>query len=314
MRGRTLKPWHGAAFFLLVMIVFFVICVPLQSYFGLYGVAATEIILLIMALIFAKVMGYSLRSLFPVHSPEGLPMLGTILMWISSYILAMVVSLIQYRLFPRQMEAISGGLDDVIYSVPFWVSILVVAVLPAICEEAVHRGVIIHTMYRIRKEWLVVLIMGIYFGLFHANPLRFLPTAILGAVMSYIMLETENMVYSSTFHMVNNLVPMIGQELLFGAVHRNTYIQQAQDQLATPDGAIRVPLISIGVYLILAAAAPFGMYLGNYLLHRRGDTKKPFFPKKQMDRTVLKIAIPSAVLFVAGIICFGCGIYFESVL
>ena len=289
MRERTLKPWHGAAFFLLVMIVFFVICVPLQSYFGLYGVAVTEIILLIMALIFAKVMGHSLRSLFPVYSP---------------------VSLIQYRLFPRQMEAVSGGLDDVIYSVPFWVSIIVVAVLPAICEEAVHRGVIIHTMYRIRKEWLVVLIMGIYFGLFHANPLRFLPTAILGAAMSYIMLETENMVYSSAFHMVNNLLPMLLQEMLL----KNSQVQQAQNQLAANDGTVTMPLVSIGVYLILGAAAPFGMYLGNYLLHRRGGSKPPFFPKEQMDRTVLKIAVPSAVLFIAGSICFGCGIYFESVL
>ena len=35
----------------------FVVCVPLQSYFGLYGVAVTEIILLILALLFAKVMG-----------------------------------------------------------------------------------------------------------------------------------------------------------------------------------------------------------------------------------------------------------------
>lgn len=310
MRERTLKPWHGAAFFLLVMIVFFVICVPLQSYFGLYGVAVTEIILLIMALIFAKVMGHSLRSLFPVYSPEGLPMLGTILMWISVYILTMVVSLIQYRLFPRQMEAVSGGLDDVIYSVPFWVSIIVVAVLPAICEEAVHRGVIIHTMYRIRKEWLVVLIMGIYFGLFHANPLRFLPTAILGAAMSYIMLETENMVYSSAFHMVNNLLPMLLQEMLL----KNSQVQQAQNQLAANDGTVTMPLVSIGVYLILGAAAPFCMYLGNYLLHRRGGSKPPFFPKEQMDRTVLKIAVPSAVLFIAGSICFGCGIYFESVL
>lgn len=222
----------------------------------------------------------------------------------------MVVSLIQYRLFPRQMEAVSGGLDDVIYSVPFWVSIIVVAVLPAICEEAVHRGVIIHTMYRIRKEWLVVLIMGIYFGLFHANPLRFLPTAILGAAMSYIMLETENMVYSSAFHMVNNLLPMLLQEMLL----KNSQVQQAQNQLAANDGTVTMPLVSIGVYLILGAAAPFGMYLGNYLLHRRGGSKPPFFPKEQMDRTVLKIAVPSAVLFIAGSICFGCGIYFESVL
>ena len=165
-------------------------------------------------------------------------------------------------------------------------------------------------MYRIRKEWLVVLIMGIYFGLFHANPLRFLPTAILGAAMSYIMLETENMVYSSAFHMVNNLLPMLLQEMLL----KNSQVQQAQNQLAANDGTVTMPLVSIGVYLILGAAAPFGMYLGNYLLHRRGGSKPPFFPKEQMDRTVLKIAVPSAVLFIAGSICFECGIYFESVL
>ena len=129
-------------------------------------------------------------------------------------------------------------------------------------------------MYRIRKEWLVVLIMGIYFGLFHANPLRFLPTAILGAVMSYIMLETENMVYSSAFHMINNLLPMVLQEFLL----KTSQLQQAQNQLTGT------------------------------------DVKQPFFPKEQMDRTVLKIAIPSAVFFIAGIICFGCGIYFESML
>ncbi len=75
-----------------------------------------------------------------------------------------------------------------------------------------------------------------------------------------------------------------------------------------------MPLVSIGVYLILGTAAPFGMYLGNYLLHRRGGSKPPFFPKEQMDRTVLKIADPSPVLIIAGSICFGCGIYFESVL
>lgn len=311
MRERPLKPWHGAVFFLIVMIVFFLICVPLQSFFGLYGVAATEILLLILALLFTKIMGYSLKALFPVHSPEGLPMLGTVLMWISTYVLSMVISLIQYRLFPQQMEAISSGLDDVIYSVPFWISVVVVAVLPAICEEAVHRGVIIHTMYRIRREWLVVLIMGIYFGLFHASLLRFLPTAVLGAVMSYIMLETENMVYSSAFHMINNLLPMILQQMLLGT---SSQMQQAQEQLYGTGNTPAIPLVSIGVYLILAAGAPFGLYLGNYLLHRKEGEKRAFFPKEQINRRVLMIAVPSACFFIAGVICFGCGIYFESVL
>ena len=110
--------------------------------------------------------------------------------------------------------------------------------------------------------------------------------------------------------MINNLVPMVLQEFLL----KTSQLQQAQNQLTGTDGTMTVPLISIGVYLILGAAVPFGMYLGNYLLHRRDNVKQPFFPKEQMDRTVLKIAIPSAVFFIAGIICFGCGIYFESML
>ena len=64
MREKTLKPWHGAAFFSVNYDCVFVVCVPLQSHFGLYGVAATEIILLILALLFAKVMGYSCALCF----------------------------------------------------------------------------------------------------------------------------------------------------------------------------------------------------------------------------------------------------------
>ena len=66
MREKTLKPWHGAAFFLLIMIVFFAICVPLQSHFGLYGVGRYGNYLLILALLFAKVDG-----VFPALSVSG---------------------------------------------------------------------------------------------------------------------------------------------------------------------------------------------------------------------------------------------------
>ena len=61
------------------------------------------------------------------------------------------------------------------------------------------------------------------------------------------MLETENIVYSSAFHMVNNLLPMLLQEMLL----KNSQVQQAQNQLAANDRTVTMPLVSIGVYLIL---------------------------------------------------------------
>ena len=53
--------------------------------------------------------------------------------------------------------------------------------------------------------------MGIIFGLFHGSVWRFLPTAILGGVLTYIMLETENMFYPALFHFTNNFLPLFSQ-------------------------------------------------------------------------------------------------------
>lgn len=309
MRRKPLKPWHGVVFFLFIMAVFFLLCVPMQMFWGIYGVAATEVVILFISLAFAKIMGFPLKVLFPVRLPGFLPLLGTFLMWVSGYLITMVVMLIQYRLFPVRMNQVGNGLNQVIFSVPFLVSVLIVAVLPAICEEAVHRGVILHTLYPIRREWLVVLIMGIYFGFFHTDPLRFLPTAILGAIMSYIMLETENMVYSSFFHFINNFLPMLLSMAAAGASSTEQF-RQAQEMMVQAE-TMTIPVASIGVYMILAAAAPFGFYLGNYLLHYRKGIVKSFIPRQKAWKTILAIVIPTVVLFGMGILMFVGGILFD---
>ena len=304
MKQRALKPWHGVVFFVIVMAIFFLIGVPIQTYLGIYGVAVTELMLLILALIFVKVMGYSWKTLLPVQKPRAFALLGTILIWIGAYLIDLVVMLIQYRLFPIQTNAVNAGLNDVIYSVPFLISVVIVSILPAICEEAVHRGVIIHTLYTIRKEWLVVLIMGIYFGLFHTDPIRFLPTAILGAAISYIMLETENIVYASFFHFVNNFFPLLLQQLLslFGS-----------SNVTTNSSAVEVPIASIGLYMMFATITPFLLYLGHYLLHYKKGASRPFFPKEKRLKIILWIVIPTLVLLVVGWILMLFGILFDPV-
>lgn len=298
MKRRPLKPWHGVVFFILIMTAFFLLCVPMQMYWGMAGLAGTELLLLVMALIFAKVMGFPLRTLFPVKKPSILPVIGTILIWFSSYLLDMVLILIQYRLFPMKMEQLNSGLSDIMTRVPFILSVFLIAVMPAVCEEAVHRGVIIHTLYPIRKKWLVVVIMGIYFGLFHTDPLRFLPTTVMGAALSYIMLETENMVYPSLFHFVNNFYPILMQYLLLWRTSSNPMLEDAQqigEELLDQSG-LQVPIAAIGIYMIFAAAAPFGLYLGNYLLHYQKEKPRKFLPQDKKWITICKIALPSILL------------------
>lgn len=300
-------------FFILIMTAFFLLCVPMQMYWGIAGLAGTELLLLVMALVFAKVMGFPLRTLFPVKKPSILPVIGTILIWFSSYLLDMVLILIQYRLFPMKMEQLNSGLSGIMTSVPFILSVFLIAVMPAVCEEAVHRGVIIHTLYTIRKKWLVVVIMGIYFGLFHTDPLRFLPTAVMGAALSYIMLETENMVYPSLFHFVNNFYPILMQYLLLWRTSSNPMLEDAQqigEELLDQSG-LQVPIAAIGIYMIFAAAAPFGLYLGNYLLHYQKGKPRKFLPQDKKWTTICKIALPSILLLGFGMILIVLGVITE---
>ena len=45
--------------------------------------------------------------------------------------------------FPKEIFAVSEGLNEVIYSVPLILSVFISSVMPAVCEEALHRGFIL---------------------------------------------------------------------------------------------------------------------------------------------------------------------------
>ena len=70
-RRRKLKPWHGIIFFLLIMLAFFTVCAYLQIRFGMYGLAATELIIFAMAVGFVLLMRVPLREVFPIRRPSA---------------------------------------------------------------------------------------------------------------------------------------------------------------------------------------------------------------------------------------------------
>ena len=306
---KDLRPWQGIVFFLLIMISFFAVCVPMQMAWGIYGLALTELLILGLALLFPLVTRRPAKAVFPVKRPHALPVLGTLILWGSTLLGTMVVSLIQYRLFPEAMEQVSTGLGSVMVSAPPAVSILIVCVMPAVCEEAVHRGVILSCMRSVKRKWMIVTIMGILFGLFHTDPLRFLPTALLGAAISYLVLETGNLLYGSLFHCVNNLLPLLLQYTLL----ESGGVSDAAQMLQQNGQSMQVPLASIGIYMILAAAVPFGLYLGAYLIRCVPGTARSFIPRGEGVRIGMKILIPTLCIFGAGVILFAAGIFFDPV-
>lgn len=93
-----------------------------------------------------------------------------------------------------------------------WV-ILIVAVIPAVSEEVLFRGLIQRTLEKsIRPLWSAVL-TGVIFGVFHINPFSFLPLVLIGIYLGFVALRADSILVPILAHFFNNLMACIAAYL-----------------------------------------------------------------------------------------------------
>ena len=294
-----LKPIHGILLFIVVMVSFYTIIAWAELKWGMYGLALTELYLLALALGGAKLLKVPFKEVFPVQRPRWQKVFAVLLCWIASYSAVIPLTMIVAYFFPREIFFVSGSLNDFMATVPLALSVFISCVMPAVCEEAFHRGFILKSFQsRIKGKWTLVVLMGVLFGLFHGNLWRFLPTALLGAALTYLMVETENMIYPALFHFINNFFPTLLSGLT-GLAGGGTDTQ-AVTQSLMENG---LPLSFLGVYIGMGCVAPFCFYTAAYLLRRGvpGKEQRYFTSNKVLALlvvlTVIPIVLGGALLF-----------------
>ena len=299
MEQKKLKPWHGIVVFVAVMVVFVFVAIPIQAALGLFGVAITELILLAMAIGAALLFKQNLKEVFPIKLPKLREALGVLVFWLGGFLLAMMGNMAVALLFPQELNAVSGDLNSIFSSEGMVFGILIVSFMPAICEEAVHRGFILHTFKGVKKPWIIVLSMGIIFGLFHLSPYRFIQTAVLGGCATWVMLKTENMVCPAIYHGVNNLLPVLVSFALQGAATSVAGTTATVDEAtaaataALMDSQWIVALSGIGTYMMLGLIALPLMLAGTALMKKKGEKIK--------GKHVAAVFIIAGAMFLVGL-------------
>lgn len=301
---KQLKLWQGLVVLAFAALIIFVVSPKMLAPFGLYGTLLAEWLMLAGALLLVLVFRGDPKQLFPVKRPSAGGILGTVLMWVGALLIEMTLVLLLSIFFPERILNVNIGLSTQMINVPFIAAFLIVAVTPAICEEAIFRGVFLRSMNPEKHRWAAIVVCAAVFGIFHGDPVRFVPTAIGGAVMAYILLESENMVYNSIFHFINNLLPII---LLFGmsGVYEKLGVWDSQGSLnmAAVQGSYTF-MLSAGLYMMMCAAAPSCLYIGNYLLHSgRPGYRDKLFPGGKPGIVIFLVAA-SGMLFIGGLVLF----------
>ena len=258
------RPWMGFVFFAALMVFFLTVCQLLQYYLGMTGLILTELLFLGIAVGYCLIRKVKLREMFPIRKPKVREIFGCLLLMMGGQSIGIVVTALTSLIFPSSNSTVSE-LNDFLYGngLGFFALAIFIAVLPAICEEAVHRGAILSHFRGIKKDWVIVLIMGIFFGLNHVSVLRFGVTAILGAVLTFAVVKSNNILLSMLMHLGNNLFSVIVGYFTAGS------------GAAEAVGEVNIGSY-LGIYLIMACTAPILLTLGAMLLDPKSHRKIRF--------------------------------------
>jgi len=146
---------------------------------------------------------FSMPRCFRLYAPHWLGLLGALLIGLSAWAFASGLLLRLLPPPPSLAEALKKVLmlDD--KSVSLGLTLFLVALSPAICEEALFRGFILSGL-RSLGQWPAIVISALLFAVAHGSIYRMLPTLFLGLLLGYAVWKTGSLLAGVVIHALNN--------------------------------------------------------------------------------------------------------------
>ncbi len=183
-----------------------------RLYDHLYTVVLVNEFVMILGpvLIYCLVKKINIRETFRFNNPGLVPTLLVVLISVPAYFVAAMLNnvLIYFLQFigklpatpipvPRNLQELAAG-------------ILVIAVAPGICEEIMHRGLLLRA-YEKRGSYKAVVIVSVFFGIFHFDITNFFGPVFLGLIIGYYVIRTNSIFAGMLAHFLNNTIAEVIQ-------------------------------------------------------------------------------------------------------
>ena len=204
-------PTPGDAWFIIlfVFIVYLFAGSLLQLEHGITGVFGSQLLILVIPLAFVI---YTKRSIKETYKFKGFRVTDAAaagLLYVGAVIFESIISSLISTLFPEQYNATSTGIEKTLVGDNVLISVLIVAVAPAICEEMLFRGFIQSGFSRKYKPAATIFLVSIIFGAYHTSFVRLLPTAMLGGCFAIVLYYTESIFLTMILHFINNTLGVL---------------------------------------------------------------------------------------------------------
>jgi sodium transport system permease protein len=157
-----------------------------------------------LVLLYARATAQPVRQVLGLRRPRARALLGSVLIGLSAWL---VLGVLIGWIAPAPDELVEKlrkiiAPSDGSRGLP--VTIFLMAITPAICEEALFRGAILRGFSSRFSPLASAVLTGILFGLYHVDVARLIPTAALGIILSLAALRSGSIIPAMVIHLLNN--------------------------------------------------------------------------------------------------------------
>lgn len=235
-----------------------------QSLHLLSGLVISEVAFVVApALIYTLRNHYNLSRTFhitPIHVKTVLIVMTTTM---AAFVLVGIIAMFQETIFPRSKDyqEIWEMVLNQFHQLPLALTLLLVAILPGVCEEFLFRGFLLHGMRKKFSDVNAIILVGLLFGAFHIDPYRFLPVSLLGILFGYMVIKTGSILTSIVAHSTNNAIAVF---LSYGA----KMVEERGIPITPPSPEETYPLQAFAAFIPIAVIALIVFLVGLRVLPR----------------------------------------------
>lgn len=202
----------GIMLYGIMVIVMIYVCSYLQVKFKTLGIALTQVIIFTAPVVLSLYIKTDFKKVYSLRRPKLIGLIGAILLGAGVWLINVPLLSFLVQVFNYNIEQYSELQNEMLFTGSLFINLVVVAVLPAICEETLFRGFIFTALDRDKKPMRAIILSGVLFGLMHMDMVKILPISLLGIAMAYAVYKTGSIAASMLIHFINNGISVLASE------------------------------------------------------------------------------------------------------
>ena len=204
-KGTMPSVSDGVILYALGLVLLIYVGSYIQLKLKMTGIVLTQVMIISLPILFAFYIKSDFKKVFSLKLPKFKHLIGSGILWIGCYLLVFILTNIIMYYFPQNQEIVEGLNDALFIKDNLLLNLLIVAVMPAICEEMFFRGFILTSFKNNQKSYKgAIIFSGILFGIMHMDFIRIIPTSILGISFAYAVCKSNSIGVGMFMHFLNN--------------------------------------------------------------------------------------------------------------